>query len=162
MKLIITGHDFSGKSTILKELYKDFDNGKMSYIHLSYREPTTEEFYHNTLQFSNFIMDRCFLDELIYPEVFNREAHLDYLGAERLLEEATILGITVIVMICSEDAIRERITKRNTLEEEEVLNNIFRIRQMYLDLAVKYSLPVINTTDLEIGEEKERILKLLK
>ena len=63
MKLIITGHDYAGKSTILKELWKKYDNGKMSYIHLSYREPTNYRFYKSTLRYSNFLMDRCFLDE---------------------------------------------------------------------------------------------------
>lgn len=147
MKLILTGHDYAGKSTILKELWKKEDNGKMSYIHLSYREPTDKNFYSRTLDFSNFLMDRCFLDELIYPNVFHRKQNITWEDANDLVTKCNENGITLAVVTCDEETLKDRIKLRTEIQEEpEVLQNILTIKRMYRDIADLYQLPVINTT----------------
>lgn len=152
MKLIITGHDYAGKSTILKELWKKYDNGKMSYIHLSYREPTNYRFYKSTLKYSNFLMDRCFLDELIYPEVFNRNQHLSIRGAKKLLKYCKDNDIVLIVLKCSGAEIKKRIVKRGGTEEKEVLDNINHIRALYIYYANEFGIPLVDTTDKSVAD----------
>lgn len=162
MKLCITGHDFSGKSTLLKELYKEEDNGKLSYIHLSYREPTDLDFYYKTLMFSNFIMDRCYLDELIYPEIFNREQNLTKEEAKFLYDASVKLGITTLIVECSDDEIlKNRVNFRAGQEESEVLNNLYLLRDKYREVAKMFDIPILDTSNMTLEEEKEYVRKLL-
>lgn len=148
MKVIITGHDYSGKSTVLKKLFKENDNGKMSYIHLSYREPTDFDFYKQTLEYSNFIMDRCFLDELIYPEIFNRKGNLSLEEATELINIVQEKDIKLFVFECSDEELKRRILERTDITEEpEVLAQINAIKQKYRLIADYFNLPIIDTTD---------------
>lgn len=163
MKLILTGHDYAGKSTVLKKLFQREDNGKMSYIHLSYREPTTLEFYSNTLDFSNFIMDRCFLDELVYPMIFGRRQNLNKSEAKELLKKCKEQDIFIGIVSCSQDEIVRRIKERVSVEEEpEVLANIFLIKKMYEYLASEFDIPLIDTTGKTPDQIIEEIDKLIK
>lgn len=162
MKLIITGHDFSGKSTILKEIWKKENNDKMSYIHLSYREPTDYNFYNRTLDFSNFIMDRCFIDEIIYPEVFNRVPKLSYEGVKNLIDKCNREDINIIIFTCSNEEIKNRIIKRGTYEEPEVLNNIFKIKEKYKYIAEFFNIPLLDTTNKSIEEITEEVYSIIK
>ena len=162
-KLILTGHDYSGKSSVLSRIWKEKNDGKMSYIHLSYREPTNKEFYSNTLEFSNFIMDRCFLDELIYPIVFGRKQNLSRLEARELVDKCRDKKIPIIILTCSEEEIMNRIVKRKEVEEEpEVLKNILLIKDMYKQVADYYGLPVIDTTGKTIEEVYEEVEDYLR
>lgn len=148
MKVIITGHDYSGKSTVLEKLFKENNNGKMSYIHLSYREPTNYEFYKHTLEYSNFVMDRSFLDELIYPEVFGREGNLSFNEAAVLLDQVRNNGIKMYVFECSDEEIKRRILNRTDIEEEpEVLAQVANIKQRYRFFANYFGIPIIDTTN---------------
>ena len=155
MKLIITGHDYSGKSTMLRDLWGTFDNRSASFIHLSYREPTNYEFYNQTLEFSNFLMDRCFLDELIYPEVFNREPNLTEEEAEQLMAKCEALQIKILILECSDEEIERRIKLRKEKEEPEVLDNILLIKKRYREIASKFGIPIVDTTNLSGYREVE-------
>ena len=159
MRLIITGHDYSGKSTMLKEVWDSFDNRKASYIHLSYREPTNYDFYYQTLMFDNFVMDRCFLDELIYPEVFNRKPNLTEEEASRLLYECEARQIKILILECSDEEIKKRIESRKEKEEQEVLDNILKIKERYREIARKFNIPILDTTNLSKGESSYNILE---
>ena len=163
MKLILTGHDYAGKSTILKRVFQENDNGKMSYIHLSYREPTTFDFYTNTLEYSNFVMDRCFLDELIYPMIFGRQQGINKHEAKELLKKCEEKGITLGIVVCSQEEITRRIKERVDIKEEpEVLQNIFLIKKMYEYLATEFNIPLIDTTNKTPDEVVEEVNKLVK
>ena len=153
MKTIITGHDYAGKSTVLQKLWNDNNDGKMSYIHLSYKEPTNFEFYKNTLEFSNFLMDRCFLDELIYPKVFNRKGNLSINEVAVLLEIMREKDINMYVLECSDEEIKRRILSRSNIEEEpEVLKQIHEIKQKYRFFANYFEIPIIDTTNKSLDE----------
>lgn len=162
MKLILTGHDYAGKSTVLANIWDSVDTGKMSYLHLSYREPTNREFYNHTLEYSNFLMDRCFLDELIYPRVFGRTQNITEQDAVELLKDAYDRGITIAVIYCSEEEIRNRIAKRTNIEEEpEVLEHILLIRSLYIHYANLFGIPLIDSTGKTPEEVKEEVLALI-
>ena len=160
MKLIVTGHDFSGKSTFLKTLYNELNDEKMSFIHLSYREPTDYTFYDQILNFSNFIMDRSFLDELIYAPVFGRFAFLNDDDVFNLINKTDKLGIKIFIFECSDNEIKNRILKRNHIQEEpEVLENISYIKEQYRKLAEKYGIKIIDTTDKTYKELRKLIME---
>lgn len=163
MRLCITGHDFSGKSSLLKDIYRtEKRNDKLSYIHLSYREPTTFEFYKNTLMFDNFLMDRCYLDELIYPKVFNREPNLSLDEAKKLYELSVSRDIFTIIVECADDKeLEKRVKVRGVEEESEVLKNLKFIRDEYKKLASIFGIAVMDTSHLTLGEEREYIKTLM-
>lgn len=153
MKLILTGHDYAGKSTVLNELWRYNNNGKMSYIHLSYREPTDKNFYDRTLDFSNFLMDRCFLDELIYPTVFGRQPSLTFEDVGELVDKCRDNDIKLVVLECDNEEILRRIKMRKDIEEEpEVLANIYQIKRMYEQLTDDFGIPRVNTTGKTTSE----------
>lgn len=160
MKLIVTGHDFSGKSTFLKTLYNELNDEKMSFIHLSYREPTDYTFYDQILNFSNFIMDRSFLDELIYAPVFGRTTFLNDDDIFNLINKTDKLGIKIFIFECSDNEIKNRILKRDHIQEEpEVLENISYIKEQYRKLAEKYNIKIIDTTDKTYKELRKLVME---
>ena len=160
MKLIVTGHDFSGKSTFLKTLYNELNDEKMSFIHLSYREPTDYIFYDQILNFSNFIMDRSFLDELIYAPVFGRTTVLNDNDIFNLINKTDELGIKIFIFECSDNEIKNRILKRDHIQEEpEVLENISYIKEQYRKLAKKYGIKIIDTTDKTYKELRKLVME---
>lgn len=160
MKLIVTGHDFSGKSTFLKTLYNELNDEKMSFIHLSYKEPTDYTFYDQILNFSNFIMDRSFLDELIYAPVFGRTKFLNDDEVFNLINKTDELGIKIFIFECSDNEIKNRILKRDHIQEEpEVLENISYIKEQYRKLAEKYGIKIIDTTDKTYKELRKLVME---
>ncbi|NCU31999.1 MAG: hypothetical protein EOM23_03465, partial [Candidatus Moranbacteria bacterium] len=74
MRIIIDGNDGVGKTWLAKRLQNDL--GIKSYIHLSYKDPTSYSFYSNILKKENVIFDRSFIDEPIYSEVLGRKNNL--------------------------------------------------------------------------------------
>lgn len=158
MKLIITGHDFSGKTTFLKNLYNELNDNKLNYIHLSYKDPTTYDFYKNILLFNNFIMDRCFIDELIYPTIFSRDRKLKFNEATKLINFINDNDIQLFLFECSDKEIKRRINLRND-EELEVLEHIYDIKKLYKMLANIYKIPIIDTTNKTYDEIKKEIFR---
>ena len=161
MKLIVTGHDFSGKSTFLKTLYNEINDDKMSYIHLSYREPTDYTFYNQVLNFSNFIMDRSFLDEVVYAPVFGRILGLSDLDILQLLNKVNKLDIKFIIFECTDEELNRRVKKRisNQEEEPEVLENLKYIKEQYRKLAEKYNIKIIDTTNKSYADLRYEIME---
>lgn len=147
MRLIITGHDYAGKTTYLRDFWNLIGNDKVSYIHLSYKDPTSYEFYNSILDFDNFIMDRCFLDELIYPEIFNRKSNLTIKEAKLLIDKCNRKGIKIFILECSDREIRRRILYSHKDEEVEVLNNIYLIKRKYREIAKLFNLKIIAATN---------------
>ena len=161
MKLIVTGHDFSGKSTFLKTLYNELNDDKMSYIHLSYREPIDYDFYNQILNFSNFIMDRSFLDEVVYAPVFGRILGLSDLDVLHLLNKVNKLDIKFIIFECTDEELNKRIKKRtsNQEEESEELENLKYIKEQYRKLAEKYNIKIIDTTNKTYADLRYEIME---
>ena len=161
MKLIVTGHDFSGKSTFLKTLYNELNNDKMSYIHLSYREPTDYTFYNQVLNFSNFVMDRSFLDEVVYAPVFKRTLGMTEEEIQTLVQKLNDLGIKLFIFECSDEELNKRILKRTNEQDEEaeVLENLKYIKEQYRNLAKKYNLKIIDTTNKSYADLRYEIME---
>lgn len=153
MKLIITGHDLSGKSTYLNTIYTTGN----TYMHLSYKDPKTYDFYSQLLRFSDFIMDRCFIDELIYPNVFKREQALSRAEANALLDYCITNNIKIVIFECSDEEIQRRLSSNIGREEPEVLLNLLEIKKQYKKLSEVYNIPLIDTTNKTMEELTKEI-----
>lgn len=77
MKVIITGCDLTGKTTLINKLKAYYNDQDLSILHFSYRDRKDFDFYNTMLDKTNFIADRHFLDEAIYPGIFNRKPELN-------------------------------------------------------------------------------------
>lgn len=144
MKLIITGCDLTGKTTLISKLREYYNDATLSYLHFSYRDRRDIYFYQTMLDKEHFIADRHFLDEMIYPEIFNRKQQLKRIDFEMLLEYCKRNNIKIIILTLSQDELLERSRLRN--EEPEIQANLLKINRAYVDMATTYNIPIFNTT----------------
>ena len=144
MKVIIDGCDLVGKSTLIKKLKAYYNNDRMSYLHFSYRDRTDYEFYNMMLDKKDFIADRHFIDEMIYPAVFNREGQLSDMDFLALLDKCKKENIKIIILTISQDELLNRSRERE--EEKEVQENLLKINRKFVELAIAHDLQIFNTT----------------
>lgn len=144
MKLIVDGCDLVGKSTLIKKLREKYNNDRISYLHFSYRDRTDYDFYNTMLDKENFIADRHFIDEMIYPEIFNREGQLSELDFLKLLDKCNKEDIKIIILTISQDELLRRSRERE--EEKEIQENLLKINRKFVELAIEHELPIFNTT----------------
>ena len=133
----------------------------MSYIHLSYREPTDYTFYNQVLNFSNFVMDRSFLDEVVYAPVFKRTLGMTEEEIQTLIQKLNDLGIKLFIFECSDEELSKRILKRTNEQDEEaeVLENLKYIKEQYRNLAKKYNIKIIDTTNKSYADLRYEIME---
>ena len=151
MKIIIDGCDFTGKTTLIKKLQSYYNDDRLSYLHFSYRDRRDFDFYNTMLDKQHFIADRHFLDEAIYPQVFNRCCALTPVEFDGLIERCKSEDIKMIILTCSDDELIRR-TKLRGNEEPEVLANLLNINNGFKQLATAYDLPLFDTTQNELQE----------
>ena len=144
MKVIITGCDLTGKTTLISKLREHYNDSTLSYLHFSYRDRRDVYFYQTMLDKEHFIADRHFLDEMIYPEIFNRKSQLKSEDFEMLLKYCKLNDIKIIILTLSQDELLQRSRLRN--EEPEIQANLLKINRAYVDMAIEYNIPIFNTT----------------
>lgn len=155
MKLIITGCDLTGKTTLISKLREYYNDSTLSYLHFSYRDRRDVYFYQVMLDKEHFIADRHFPDEMIYPEIFKRKSQLKSEDFEMLLEYCKLKDIKIIILTLSQDELLQRSRLRN--EEPEIQANLLKINRAYVDMALKYDIPIFNTTINSLEEIVEYI-----
>ena len=144
MKVIIDGCDLVGKSTLIKKLKAYYNNDRISYLHFSYRDRTDYDFYNMMLDKKDFISDRHFIDEMIYPDVFNRDGQLSDMDFLALLDKCKKEDIKIIILTISQDELLRRSKERE--EEKEVQENLLKINRKFVELAIEHDLQIFNTT----------------
>jgi len=95
MRIIVDGNDGVGKTNLAKKLQKDLSI--KSYIHLSYNDPTSFNFYNELLKKNDVIFDRSFIDERIYSEILNRKCSLSFEIESVLFKTLSLLDYKVII-----------------------------------------------------------------
>lgn len=155
MKVIIDGCDLTGKTTLINQIKAYYNDPKLSHLHFSYKDRRDYDFYNTMLDKENFIADRHFLDEAIYPEIFDRETELTRFRFDDLLIKCITNGIKIIILTCSDEELLKRSKTRN--EEKEVAENLLRINSSFIGLAKFYNLQVFDTTKNKLTEIIEYI-----
>ena len=155
MKVIITGCDLTGKTTLISKLREHYNDPTLSYLHFSYRDRRDICFYQTMLDKEHFIADRHFLDEMIYPKIFNRKPQLNRANFEMLLDYCKVKDIKIIILTLSQDELLQRSKLRN--EEPEIQANLLKINAAYVDMGIKYNIPIFNTTINSVEEIIEYI-----
>ncbi|MDD3267653.1 MAG: hypothetical protein PHC75_10810 [Burkholderiales bacterium] len=155
MKIIIDGCDLTGKTTLINQILAYYNDPSLSYLHFSYRDRRDYDFYNTILDKENFIADRHFLDEMIYPKVFNREPGLTRFKYEDLLMKCLNNDIKIIILTCSDEELLKRSKTRT--EEPEVIDNLLAINKQFKDLAYIYNLQIFDTTKNKLTDVIEYI-----
>lgn len=150
MKVIVDGCDLTGKTTLINQLKAYYNDPKLSTLHFSYRDRRDFDFYNTMLDKENFIADRHFLDEAIYPAVFNREPKLNRFEYEDLLMKCLNNNVKILILTCSDEELLKRAKTRN--EEPEVLKNLININKAFINLAYEYDLMVFDMTLHRLGD----------
>lgn len=144
MKLIVTGCDLTGKTTLINKIIEYKKDHRLSYLHFSYRDRRDYLFYNTMLDKDNFIADRHFIDEKIYYKVFNRECQLNDYEFYELINRCRDNDIKVIILTVSEEELLKRSRQRQ--EEKEVVDNLLKINKSYINIANRYGLKLFDTS----------------
>lgn len=145
MRIMLDGCDGSGKST-LSNLLAEKHNCDI--VHMTLWSSKTFGSYINRMtSFDNIIFDRCFISEYIYSKVFNRTTDIDDKKVKMLIDIAKSLGYNIYIMTTTNENIKNRLNKRND-ENDEILNNIDKINNEYIDFAKKFNIKLIREEDI--------------
>lgn len=144
MKLILDGCDLTGKTTLIKKIVNYYNDDRLSYLHFSYKDRTDYEFYNTMLDKENFISDRHFIDEVIYPIIFDREFGITHEEFQLLMNKCKAENIKIIILTVDNQTLLERLNVRGE-NEEAVRNRLLDINNMFIDLANEYDLKLVNT-----------------
>lgn len=139
MRVIIEGVDRIGKTTIAKKIAKKH---KLDYIHCIKEDPTDFDFYFQTLRKNNFIFDRHFIGEMIYPMIFDREKKLSADEFTKIMEYCKEENIVVIILYT---------------DDHELLNKRMK-KEKYKE--VKFNYQIINNAFYTIGKDNPSYIKM--
>ena len=150
-KIIIEGCDKVGKTTLAKKLSKKY---KLDVLHFNRYDKTNHIFYSQTMKKTNYIFDRHFIGEMIYPFIFNRKKQLNKEQFEKLLKQANDENVKIIVLYETDEVLLKRIKKENY---KEVKDNFLKINNMFIDIAKKYNIKLFNTRKNKLKEIEDYI-----
>ena len=153
MKIILEGCDGTGKTTLAKKLQKRYG---IDYVHVNRQDPTSYEFYSQTLSKTDIIWDRHFIGEMIYPTVFKRKPNLRMADFESLLAKAREQNVVILVLNANEEQLIA--SSKNRPEYEEVVKNLITINSQFVAIADIYQIPIINVFDTTF----DQILKIIE
>lgn len=147
MKIILEGCDGTGKTTLAKKLQERYG---IDYVHINRQDPTSYEFYSQTLGKTDIIWDRHFVGEMIYPTVFKRKPNLRMADFENLLAKAKEQNIVILILTAGEEQLIASSKKRP--EYEEVVKNLITINGQFIAIADIYQIPLINVFEMTFDE----------
>lgn len=148
MRIILEGCDGTGKTTLAKILA---DKYGLDVCHCTQHDGKDYDFYFQTLRKENVIWDRHTLGELIYPEIFNRPSEINLEEVWSLVRYAKENDIKFFVLTTDQETLRKRLLSRGT-EDYRIIKNCKEIDKRFKDLAVYFSLPIIDTTKMTLQE----------
>jgi thymidylate kinase len=147
MRIILEGCDGTGKTTLAKKLQERYG---IDYVHVNRQDPTSYEFYNQTLSKTDVIWDRHFIGEMIYPTVFKRKPNLRMADFESLLTKARQEKVVILILTAGEEQLIASSKKRP--EYEEVVKNLITINGQFVAIADVYQLPIINVFEMTFDD----------
>lgn len=132
MPIIIEGPDGAGKSTLAKSLAGALD---MNILKMTANGGQSVPEYRQKLACDGVIIDRCWVSEQIYSDLFGREPRIDNDDAEALTEFCEFARVPIIVLLPPLHVVIHRLYERGDECADVVCPNITEIYARYQDWA---------------------------
>lgn len=157
MPIIIEGPDGAGKSTLAKSLARALD---MNILKMTANGGQSVPEYLQKLACDGVIIDRCWVSEQIYSDLFGREPRIDNDDAESLTEFCWRAGIPIIVLLPPLHVVISRLNKRGDEYADVVCQNIVEIYKRYQEWAEKHGAAIV-LEDNDPTTAMEEVLKCM-
>lgn len=128
MPIIIEGPDGAGKSTLAKALADKLD---MNILKMTANGGQSVPEYMQKLACDGVVIDRCWVSEQIYADLFGRDPRIDNDSAESLTEFCEFAIIPIIILLPPLTEIIKRLTLRGDEFEDVVVPHIEEIYHRY-------------------------------
>ena len=132
MPIIIEGPDGAGKSTLAKSLADRLD---MNILKMTANGGQSVPEYLQKLACDGVVIDRCWVSEQIYSDLFGREPRIGNDDAEALTESCGLVGIPIIVLLPPLHVVIGRLNARGDEYADVVCPNITEIYRRYEEWA---------------------------
>lgn len=140
MPIIIEGPDGAGKSTLAKSLAGALD---MNILKMTANGGQSAREYMQKLACDGVIIDRCWVSELVYSDLFGREPRIGDCDAEALTEFCGRAGIPIIVLLPPLHVVIRRLNERGDEYADVVCPNITEIYKRYREWAEEHDNAIV-------------------
>lgn len=140
MPIIIEGPDGAGKSTLAKSLA---DRLGMNILKMTANGGQSVREYRQKLGCDGVIIDRCWVSEQVYSDLFGREPRIGNDDAEALTELCGFVGIPIIVLLPPLHVVISRLNERGDEYADVVCPNITEICKRYKEWAEEHCNAVV-------------------
>lgn len=155
MPVIIEGPDGAGKSTLAKSLAGALD---MNILKMTANGGQSVPEYRQKLACDGVIIDRCWVSEQIYSDLFGREPRIDNDDAEALTEFCVLAGIPIVVLLPPLHVVISRLNSRGDEYADVVCPNIVEIYNRYREWAEAHGAAIV----LEDNDPATAMKEILK
>lgn len=157
MPIIIEGPDGAGKSTLAKSLA---DRLGMNILKMTANGGQSVPEYLQKLVCDGVIIDRCWVSEQVYSDLFGREPRIDNDDAEALTELCGRVGIPIIVLLPPLHVVIDRLNERGDEYADVVCPNITEIYKRYKEWAEEHDNAIV-LEDNDPATAMEEVLKCM-
>ena len=140
MPIIIEGPDGAGKSTLAKSLADRLD---MNILKMTANGGQSPREYMQKLECDGVIIDRCWVSEQMYSDLFEREPRISEDDAEELTEFCGLTGIPIIVLLPPLYVVIDRLNSRGDEFAGVVCPNIVEIYNRYREWAEAHKAAIV-------------------
>lgn len=140
MPIIIEGPDGAGKSTLAKSLAGALD---MNILKMTANGGQSMPEYVQKLKCDGIIIDRCWVSEQVYSDLFKREPRIDNDDAEALTEFCGLAGIPIIALLPPLHVVISRLNERGDEYADVVCPNIVEIYKRYQEWAEAHPYAIV-------------------
>lgn len=157
MPIIIEGPDGAGKSTLAKSLADRLD---MNILKMTANGGQSVREYRQKLECDGVIIDRCWVSEQVYSDLFGRAPRIGNDDAEALTELCGLVGIPIIVLLPPLHVVISRLNARGDEYADVVCPNITEIYNRYREWAEGHGNAIV-LEDNDPAAAMEEILKCM-
>lgn len=157
MPIIIEGPDGAGKSTLAKALADKLD---MNILKMTANGGQSATEYLQKLACDGVVIDRCWISEQIYADIFGRTPRIDDDTCEQLTYMCAAVGIPIVIVLPPLPEVVRRLTERGDEFGDIVTDNIGLIYRRYEEFAAANS-SVITLGDNNVNSCIEEVVKCM-